>query len=225
MNGGPTLRAPAANRPVSYYADRIFPVLLDLASRHFAAQRRELMAHARGRVLELGVGTGSNLAFYPPRVSEVVGIDPHPAVLERAREEVRELEARGLPYTVRLQRADAERLPYREGSFDTVVAFLTLCTIPDHRAAARESFRVLRPGGVLLVMEHVRAEPGSTLARWQSRLDPLWTRAAVGCHLDRDTGAVLREAGFTGPLERYRDDSFFPPTSPRIRGVLRKGED
>jgi ubiquinone/menaquinone biosynthesis C-methylase UbiE len=181
---------------VSFYADHIFPTLLHLASRHFAAQRRELMRHARGRVLELGVGTGSNLGFYPPEVTDVVGIDPHDAVLERAVSTVRGLERDGLPYRIRLHRASAEALPYDDGSFDTVVAFLTLCTIPDYRAAAAEAHRVLRPDGRLLVLEHVKAEDGSRLERWQERLDPVWSRAAVGCHLDRDTGRVLRDVGF-----------------------------
>lgn len=207
---------------MSFYADRIYPPLLHLVSRHFREQRRDLMAHAHGRVLELGVGTGSNLAYYPVEVSDVVGIDPHDAVLEKARDTVRGLERNGLPYRVRLHRASAEDLPYDDASFDTVVAFLTLCTIPDYGAAVREAHRVLRPDGRLLVMEHVKAESGSRLERWQRRLDPLWTRAAVGCHLDRETGRALRDAGFTGPLERYRDDTFFPPTAPRIRGVLRK---
>ena len=82
---------------------------------------------------------------------------------------------------------------------------------------------MLRPDGRLLVLEHVKAETGSRLARWQRRLNPVWKRAAVGCHLDRDTGAVLAAAGFdTSPLERYRDDTFFPPTAPRIRGAVRK---
>lgn len=207
---------------MSFYADKIFPPLLHLVSRHFDEQRRELMANAHGRVLELGVGTGSNLGSYPLEVTDVVGIDPFQPVLEKARETAGRLEAKGVPYRIRLHRADAESLPYDDASFDTVVAFLTLCTIPDHAAAAREAHRVLRPQGRLLVLEHVKAESGSRLERWQRRLDPLWTRAAVGCHLDRDTGGVLREAGFTGPLERYRDDAFFPPTAPRIRGVLRK---
>lgn len=181
------------------------------------------MSHAHGRVLELGVGTGSNLGFYPVEVTDVVGIDPHDAVLERAEAVAARLNAAGSPYRIRLHRADAERLPYDDESFDTVVAFLTLCTIPDHEAAAREAFRVLRPDGALLVLEHVKAADGSRLAGWQRRLNPAWNRLAVGCHLDRDTGRALREAGFTGPLERYRDDAFFPPTAPRIRGVLRKG--
>ena len=208
---------------MSFYADRIFPPLLHVVSRHFDEQRRALMSHARGRVLELGVGTGSNLGFYPPEVSDVVGIDPHDAVLDRAVEQVRRLEDQGLPYRVRLQRADAAKLPYDDASFDTVVAFLTLCTIPDFEAAARESHRVLKPDGRLLVLEHVKADDGSVLARAQRWLNPVWKRLAVGCHLDRDTASVLDDAGFdTGPLDHYRDDTFFPPTAPRIRGVLGK---
>lgn len=181
------------------------------------------MVHAEGRVLELGVGTGSNLGFYPVEVTDIVGIDPHNGVLDRAIRTVADLERDGIPYRIRLHRADAQALPYADASFDTVVAFLTLCTVPDFAVAAREAHRVLRPAGRLLVLEHVKAEHGSWLERWQRWLNPVWTRAAVGCHLDRDTGAVLRDAGFTGPIEHYRDDAFFPPTSPRIRGVLRKG--
>lgn len=208
---------------MSFYADHIFPHLLHVVSRHFDDQRRNLMSHARGRVLELGVGTGSNLGSYPPAVTDVVGVDPHEGVLERARRTVRDLERDGVPYRIRLHRADAESLPYDDASFDAVVAFLTLCTIPDAAAASREAHRVLRPDGRMLVLEHVKAEPGTWLERWQRRLDPVWTRAAVGCHLDRDTAGVLREAGFEGPLERYRDDRLFPLTAPRIRGVMGKG--
>lgn len=208
---------------MSFYSDRIFPPLLDFVSGHLDDDRRSLMAEARGRVLELGVGTGANLAFYPPAVTEVVGIDPHPAVLERAARTARELERGGAPYRVRIHRSDAERLPYEDASFDTVVAFLTLCTIPDFAAAAREAHRVLRPDGRLLVLEHVKGADGSWLARLQRWIDPAWTRLAVGCHLDRDTAAALRDAGFdTARLDRYHDDTFFPPISPRIRGVLRK---
>lgn len=208
---------------MSFYTERVFPKLLHIASRHFDEQRRELLAHARGRVLELGVGTGASLGFYPVEVTDVVGIDPSPGVLVEARRTVARLRQEGVPYRIRLHRADAEKLPYDDGSFDTVVAFLTLCTIPDFQAAAAEAHRVLRADGALLVLEHVKAADGSRLERWQRRLDPLWTRAAAGCHLDRDTGHVLREAGFTGPLERYRDRRASPLLAPQIRGVLRKG--
>lgn len=215
-------RSTRARTKVSFYTDYIYPPLLHLASRHFDEQRRELMAHATGRVLELGVGTGSNLAFYPPVVTDVVGIDPHDAVLDRAQDTVDALESDGLAYRIRLHRADAAELPYADASFDTIVAFLTLCTIPEHAAAARETHRVLKAGGRLLVLEHVKADT-PVLERVQKALNPVWNRLAVGCHLDRDTASVLAEAGFdTSPLDRYRDDAFFPPTAPRIRGVLEK---
>jgi ubiquinone/menaquinone biosynthesis C-methylase UbiE len=208
---------------VSVYSDHIFPHLLALVSSTMDDDRRELLRHARGRVLELGVGTGANLPFYDGAVREVVGIDPHEPVLGRAREVAEKVRVRRgvLPYRLRLHLADAQALPYDDASFDTVVAFLTFCTIPDPAVAAGEVWRVLRPGGRLLVLEHVRAEENGRLARWQDRLDPLWRRAALGCRLNRPTARTLADAGFdTRPLERYRDQTFFPPASPRIRGVL-----
>jgi ubiquinone/menaquinone biosynthesis C-methylase UbiE len=213
--------------PLSLYRDIIFPHLLERASRHFDDERRVLLPRSYGRVLELGVGTGANLRFYPPAVTDLVAIDPVANMIERAAREVRRLEGRrrGLPFRVRLHQASAEALPYADGSFDTVVAFLTLCTVPDPAAAAREVHRVLRPGGRLLVLEHVRAEDGRPLAWWQDRVDPLWTRAAGGCHLNRDTPVVLENAGFdTAPLHRYRDQTYFPFAAPRIRGELRRPE-
>jgi ubiquinone/menaquinone biosynthesis C-methylase UbiE len=215
---------PSPGDAVSFYSERIYPHLLGLVSRHFDDERRRVLSRAHGRVLELGVGTGASLPFYPSRVTEVVAIDPFPGMIERARDRLRRIEGRngGLPYRVRLHQADAEQLPYDDASFDSVVAFLTLCTVPDAGAAAREAHRVLRPGGTLLVLEHVRAERGHRLTWWQDRIDPLWTRVAAGCHLNRDTAATLAGAGFdTRPLERYRDQSYFPPASPRLRGVVR----
>jgi ubiquinone/menaquinone biosynthesis C-methylase UbiE len=208
---------------LAIYSDHIFPRLLDMVGRHFDDDRREVLRHAQGRVLELGVGTGSSLGFYPAAVTDLVGIDPFQSMVARARASAERLadERGGLPYRLHLHRADARALPYADESFDVVVAFLTLCTVPRAERAAREMRRVLRPDGSLLVLEHVRARDGRPLARWQDRLDPLWTRVAGGCHLNRDTAGVLAEAGFdVAPLERYRDQRYFPPTAPRIRGVI-----
>jgi ubiquinone/menaquinone biosynthesis C-methylase UbiE len=211
---------------VTLYHDHVFPRLQALVTAGFEDRRRELFAHARGRVLELGVGTGAGLDAYPAAVSEVIGIDPAEAMVHHAVDRLRQLGrpaegAEGLPYRVAIHRADAQALPYDDHSFDTVVAFLTLCTIPDPLQAAREARRVLRPRGRLLVLEHVRADHPGHLARWQDRLDPLWTRLAGGCHLNRDTTAVLDAAGFdTRQLRRYRDQRLFPPASPRIQGVV-----
>lgn len=209
---------------MGFYSDHVFPALLGAASSHFDDDRRSLLSHARGQVLELGVGTGANLGFYGPGVTRVVAIDNHPAVLERARETLARLRREGregrLPYDVRLQTADAQALPFGDDTFDTAVAFLTLCSVADPSAAARELRRVLRPGGLLLVLEHVRGEEGSRTARWQHRLEPLWRRLAVGCRLTRDTAGVLAEAGFdVSGLESYREPGTFP-TSPRIRGRI-----
>ncbi len=208
---------------MSFYSERIFPNLLNVTTSFFEEDRRALFGSASGRVLELGVGTGVSLEHYPGSVTELVAIDPEHGMLRRSRDRVRALERRpgGLPFRVRLQRADAEALPYDDDSFDTVVAALTLCTIPDPDRAAAEMRRVLRPTGRLLVLEHVRAHREGMLAWWQDRLDPLWTRVAGGCHINRDTGATLERAGFdTRSLERYHDQSFFPPASPRLRGVV-----
>jgi ubiquinone/menaquinone biosynthesis C-methylase UbiE len=217
-------RHPLERLTVSLYSEQIFPHLLDLATSHFDRDRRELLGRAHGRVLELGVGTGASLEYYGSRVTELVGIDPSAPMLQRAADRLDQLAGNGAgpAFRVHLHQADAEALPYDDDSFDTVVAFLTLCTIPDPLRAAREARRVLRPDGSLLVMEHVRAENGRALAWWQDRVDPLWTRAAGGCHLNRDTPATLSDAGFdTSALERFRDQSYFPFASPRVRGVIR----
>jgi ubiquinone/menaquinone biosynthesis C-methylase UbiE len=209
---------------VTIYHDHVFPRLQALVTARFQEQRRELFAHARGRVLELGVGTGAGLDAYPAAVTEVIGVDPAEPMVGHAMDRLRQLENEpgGLPYHVEIHRADAQALPYKDASFDTVVAFLTLCTVPDGARAAREARRVLRHDGRLLVLEHVRADDGQPLARWQDRLDPLWTRLAGGCHLNRDTAAVLADAGFDDrDLRRYRDQRFFPPASPRIQGVVK----
>ena len=204
---------------MSFYRDVVYPWILARATSSFDDQRRRLFQHAAGRVLEIGVGTGASLGFYPPAVNEVVGIEPHEAVLRKARAHAAELARHGLPYAITLEAADAEVMPFDDASFDTVVAFLTLCSIPDPAAAAREMRRVLRPDGRLLVLEHVGGPDGSRLRRWQDRINPLWRRAAVGCQVNRPTRQTLRDAGFdTAALESYRDGRF-DPTGTRIRGV------
>ena len=142
-------------------------------------QRIRTAHEANGRVLELGVGTGLNLPYYDGAES-VVGVDPDPHMLRRARR-------RG---GAELVEASAEELPFPDESFDTVVAALSLCTIPDVAAALAEARRVLRPDGRLLFLEHVRSE-SERAAALQDRIEPLWTRLAGGCHPNRDTVAAI----------------------------------
>jgi SAM-dependent methyltransferase len=174
--------------------DRVFAALCDSLGarweeRHGAELRRRLLVHARGRVLEIGVGTGVSLAHYPP-VAELVALDPSEPMLRRAK--ARAAEA-GLDVT--FVEAQAEHVPFDEDSFDTVVAIAVLCTVNDQRRALAEIHRVLRPDGRLLFSEHVRAEDRKR-ARWQDRLEGIWGIVANGCHPNRRTLDAIREAGF-----------------------------
>jgi ubiquinone/menaquinone biosynthesis C-methylase UbiE len=175
------------------------------------ARRAKLLRGARGRVLELGAGTGVNLDHYGPDVTELV-------LLEPAEPMARRLEARGLPPHASVVRAGAEALPFDDASFDTVVATLVLCTVPDLDRALDEIRRVLRPGGRLLFLEHVRADdPG--LARWQRRLNPIQRRFACGCHLDRPTPEAIGARFEVVELERDRMRK-----SPATHGQLAVGQ-
>ncbi|MBI3634744.1 MAG: class I SAM-dependent methyltransferase [Candidatus Rokubacteria bacterium] len=148
--------------------------------------RRRLVAGARGRALDLGCGTGRNLPLYGPGVT-VVGLDPAFDSLLRARRR-----APGVP----LVRASAEALPFRDGVFDTVVSGLVFCSVPNPRRGLAEVRRVLRPGGALRMLEHVRATT-PWRARLQDVVQPAWTRWSGGCHPNRDTERTVAAAGFT----------------------------
>jgi SAM-dependent methyltransferase len=164
---------------------RIYDPFVALGERRgMRARRRDLLGRAQGSVLELGAGTGLNLAHYPDHV-ELVLSEPEPAM--RAALE-RRLARAGRP--ARVVAAAAEALPFGDGSFDTVVSTLVLCTVGDPEAAIAEAKRVLRPGGRLLFLEHVRgASP--RLARWQDRLEAPWAAFAQGCRCNRPTDELL----------------------------------
>lgn len=200
---------------MSWYEDRVFPHLLNWATRPVERQRRELLARADGRVLELGVGTGANFAHYPDAATEIHGIEPTPALLEMAR-----AHAATLPGAERfaLRQAGAEALPYPDQHFDSAIACLVFCTIPDNHGAARELARVIRPGGRLLILEHVASDSGAT-RRMQNLLNPAWRKLACGCQLNRETGSLLAEHGFDmNGVERWRH-----PKIPGFAGELLLG--
>lgn len=158
--------------------------------------RAGLLASAQGRTLELGAGTGLNLGHYGPEVTELVLTEPEAPMASRLEERVRAAGGRA-----RVVRAGAEALPFEDGGFDTVVATLVLCTVPDLERSLAEARRVLAPGGQLLFLEHVR-HPEPARARRQERFTPIQRRLACGCHLDRATPAAIRAAGFTMAEER-----------------------
>jgi ubiquinone/menaquinone biosynthesis C-methylase UbiE len=176
---------------VSFYGDRVLPHLLNLAMRHkeLAAYRQRVVPAARGRVLEIGIGSGLNLPFYGAGVDAVIGLDPSSPLLTMAQGQA----TAGAP--VSMMQGTAEAIPLETASMDTVVTTWTLCSIPDVTAALAEMRRVLKPGGAALVVEHGRA-PDAAVARWQDRLTPLWKPIAGGCHLNRKIDALIRDAGF-----------------------------
>jgi SAM-dependent methyltransferase len=175
--------------------------------------RRELLAGAGGRVVELGAGTGANLELYPESLTELVLAEPDPHMTKRLREK---LGGSGRKATV--VEAPAERLPFNDDAFDTAVVTLVLCTVPDPTAAVAEMARVLKPGGRLLFIEHVRAaDPG--LARWQDRLERPWRFLGDGCHCNRDTLATIGSGGFQlGDVEHGELPKAPPIVEPLIRG-------
>ncbi len=177
---------------MNLYERLILPPLLDMWMRQpeIEEYRGELIPAARGRVLEVGVGSGLNFPHYGADVTTVVGLDPSMRLLSMAR---RRADQAGAP--VELMQGSATAIPLGDDSVDTLVMTWTLCSIPDPLAALREMRRVLKLGGALLFVEH-GLSPEPAVARWKHWLTPVWRHIAGGCHLDRKVDDLLRDAGF-----------------------------
>ena len=174
------------------YRDQILPRLTHLAmsSKEATRQRKRALADVAGDVLELGIGSGLNLPWYGPGVRRVVGVDPSVTAARMAEERIEKA-----AFPVEIISHDAESLAVQDDGFDAVVSTFTLCTIPDVPRALAAARRALRPGGRFFFLEHgLSDEP--RVQKWQHRLEPLQKRIAGGCHLTRDSRALIEEAGF-----------------------------
>lgn len=182
--------------------------------------RRRLVEEAAGETLEVAAGTGVNLPLYRD-ASRVVGLEPDAAMRARAQGA-----ARRAAVPVEVADGDALRLPFADGSFDTVVFSLGLCTIPDPRRALAEAARVLRGGGTLRFYEHVRAADPRR-ARWQDRLAGAWRLIGRGCRPNQDTVGLVEAAGFrVTSLDAFDVDAVPPVVRPHVLGVAEApGED
>lgn len=185
-----------------------------------AAHRARLLAGLQGSVLEVGAGNGVNFAHYPPGVTRVLAVEPDRYLREKAVAAAGKAGPR-----IEVTDGTAENLPAEDGAFDAVVMSLVLCSV-DQAAALSEARRVLKPGGALHFLEHVRAgTPG--LARVQRAVDAtVWPLLFGGCHTSRDTVQAMEDAGFTvTQLEQFRfPESGLPsPASSCVRGVAERG--
>jgi ubiquinone/menaquinone biosynthesis C-methylase UbiE len=177
---------------MSFYRRYILPHLINQAMRNrdLLPYRKRVLSAARGRVLEIGIGSGLNLPFYPSHVGEVVGLDPAPELIAMA-----ERAARGTSIQTSFIEGSAEAIPLDRNSVDTAIVTWTLCSIPDVVAALREMRRALKADGQLLFVEHGRA-PEESVRKWQDRLTPAWKCIGGGCHLNRPIAQLIESAGF-----------------------------
>jgi ubiquinone/menaquinone biosynthesis C-methylase UbiE len=197
------------------YSRLVFPHLCDWAMRtpRIARLRREVLSEVDGEILEIGFGTGLNLEHYPERVGHLTAVDPGIGMSRLAR---RRIARSRIGVDLRVQ--TAEELPFEDGSFDCVVSTWTLCSIPEVDRAMSEVFRVLKPGGRYVFLEHGLSDyPG--VQRWQHRLTPLQRRLADGCRLDLDVEALIRE----GPFRDLRIERFLLEGTPRLVGSMYRG--
>jgi SAM-dependent methyltransferase len=173
-------------------------------------RRREVLSGTGGRTIDIGAGTGANLGLFPDGLDRVVMAEPDPHMTKRLRSKLAESGA-----DVELVEAGAADLPFEDDSFDTAVFTLVLCTVPDPGAALAEAARILKPGGQLLFVEHVRGD--QRLARWQDRFERPWKFVADGCRCNRDTVANIEAS----PLQVDEvEQGELPKSPPLVRPLV-----
>ena len=197
------------------YSKYIFPWFLDkfMARRFFREKRKEVLAATEGKVLEIGFGTGLNLAQYPNHIKNITSVDVNSGMHRYVRKRIKSVGKIVNHYVI-----TAEKLPMADQTFDTVVSTWTLCSIPNVDQALKEIYRVLKPGGKLIFIEHGLSGVKS-VQKWQKRIGPFWKKVGDGCHLDRDIKALV-SAHFFQIIE-YKE--FDMRKAPKIMGHMYQG--
>jgi ubiquinone/menaquinone biosynthesis C-methylase UbiE len=177
---------------VGFYARHILPYAIDAAcgASQINQQRAKVVPHARGVVLEIGIGSGRNLPHYnPDKVSKIIGVDPDEHIWKRSAKR-----RAASPIDIERIGLSGEDIPLEKNSVDSVVVTYSLCTIPDAVKALKEMKRIVKPGGQILFTEHGKA-PDARVQKFQTRIDPLWGKLGGGCHTGRDIPSLFKQAG------------------------------
>ena len=201
---------------MSLYEKYFLPKLLDCCCgmEGFQKKRAQVIPHASGRVLEIGIGSGLNFDFYDfNKVTEVVGVDPAVSSIAIAK-------SRASQYNSKISfiETTAESINLESSTFDSVVIGYSLCTIPDPMKALAEAHRLLKPGGSLFFMEHGLA-PEPSVQKWQHRISPIWKKIAGGCNLNRNIEEIILAGGF-----KFRDLNKKYIKGPKIASFIYYGE-
>lgn len=195
-----------------FYQQRIFPHLLNqvMQTSCLMDSRRQLLMPIRGEVLEIGFGTGLNLAFYQS-VACVYAVEPHLKVFHLAQQRISET-----PFQVQHIQACAEKLPFADASMDNIVSTWTLCSVADLNLTLAEIYRVLKPNGTFHLVEHVLYESHRYMQALQQLLTPVQKVIADGCHLNRNIEMALLSAGFKLTEQHYFDADGIPKVGRRM---------
>ena len=196
---------------MSLYDKYVLPKFLNCAcgSKPVEYQRKKVVPNAEGIVLEVGIGSGLNLPFYDnSKVTQIWGLDPSEELSSMAKET-----AKNLDIDVKFISGGAEDIPLPDNYFDTALVTYTMCTIPEVIRANIEIKRVLKNTGKLIFCEHGKA-PDLNIAKWQSRIDPIWGKLAGGCHLNRDIPSILEDSGY----KIIELDQMYLPSTPKVAG-------
>ncbi|MBI5814774.1 MAG: class I SAM-dependent methyltransferase [Nitrospinae bacterium] len=197
------------------YSRFVFPVIADyaLSRPHIAERRKAALAQAAGRILEIGFGSGLNLAHYPPGVRKISTVEPNAGMTKLARKRIA---ASGME--IEIHHSTGAAIPYGEGEFDSVVCTWTLCSVDDLAGVMGEVGRVLKPGGRFLFLEH-GASGNPKTKKWQDRLTPINRIIADGCHLNRDIPAIVESGG----LKIVRLEKSTLENAPSVMGNIYMG--